>query len=187
MPVAVFFVGPTNLLTVSPDERGDAIREHVIVEVWHAEESLRDACYIAHVDASLDRLDGAKILIAEDEELCYFYLKELFRTFCPILLHASNGNEAVEICRNNPDIVLVLMDLKMPGMDGFKAVEEIKKFRPQLPVIAETAYACQTDIEKAFASGCDEYITKPVKRSILMEKIVTLLNKADAQAQLMSS
>jgi signal transduction histidine kinase/ActR/RegA family two-component response regulator len=135
----------------------------------------------------LDRLDGAKILIAEDEELCYFYLKELFRTFCPILLHASNGNEAVEICRNNPDIVLVLMDLKMPGMDGFKAVEEIKKFRPQLPVIAETAYACQTDIEKAFASGCDEYITKPVKRSILMEKIVTLLNKADAQAQLMSS
>lgn len=129
----------------------------------------------------LNRLDGAKVLIAEDEELCYFYLKEIFRTFCPVLLHASNGAEAVEICRNNPDIVLAVMDLKMPVMDGFKAVEEIKKFRPQLPVIAETAYACQADVDKAFNAGCDDYITKPVKRSILLEKIVGLLNNADSQ------
>jgi PAS domain S-box-containing protein len=132
----------------------------------------------------LNRLDGAKILIVEDEELCYFYLKEFFRAFCPILFHASNGNEAVEICRKNPDIVLVMMDMKMPVMDGFKAVEEIKKFRPQLPVIAETAYACQSDIEKIFASGCDGYIAKPVRRSILLEKIADILNKANSQEPL---
>lgn len=132
----------------------------------------------------LNRLDGAKILIAEDEELCYFYFKEIFRTFCPILLHAPNGNEAVEICKNNPDIMLVLMDLKMPGMDGFKAMEEIRKFRPELPIIAETAYADPADIEKAYTSGCNDYITKPVKRAILLEKIVTLLNKAESQEPL---
>ncbi len=140
---------------------------------------ISSAAYLRY--ETLNRLDGAKVLIAEDEELCYFYLKEIFRTFCPVLLHASNGSEAVEICRNNPDIVLAVMDLKMPVMDGFKAVEEIKKFRPQLPVIAETAYAFQADIDKAFAAGCDDYITKPVKRSILLEKIVDLLSKADSQ------
>ena len=98
--------------------------------------------------------------------------------------NSTAGNKTLTlqgVIVNNPDIVLAVMDLKMPVMDGFKAVEEIKKFRPQLPVIAETAYACQADVDKAFNAGCDDYITKPVKRSILLEKIVGLLSKADSK------
>ena len=123
----------------------------------------------------LSKLDGAKILIVEDEELCYFYFKEVFRTFRPTLLHASNGSDAIELCKMHPDIILVLMDMKTPIMDGFKATEEIKKLRPQLPIIAQTAYAGHDDIAKAIAAGCDAYVTKPIKRAALFDKIVPLL------------
>jgi PAS domain S-box-containing protein len=137
---------------------------------------IKSASQTEHVRyEALSKLDDAKVLIVEDEELCYFYLKEVFRTFRPILLHASNGSDAIELCKKHPDIILVLMDMKTPVMDGFKATEAIKKLRPQLPIIAQTAYATHEDIAKAIASGCDDYITKPIKRAVLFEKIVPLL------------
>jgi CheY-like chemotaxis protein len=79
--------------------------------------------------------------------------------------------EAVEICKKKPDINLVLMDVKMPVMDGYEATKLIKEINPELPVIAVTAYGLSGDKEKALAAGCDDYIAKPFEPDDLIEKL----------------
>jgi CheY-like chemotaxis protein len=76
--------------------------------------------------------------------------------------------EAVEICRNQPDIQMVFMDIKMPFMNGLDATKKIKEINPDLPVIAQTAYAMNEDKSKAFEAGCDGYISKPIKKAELI-------------------
>lgn len=87
------------------------------------------------------------------------------------ILHAINGEIAVSMAKKNPDIDLVLMDIKMPVMNGLEATEKIKKIRPELPVIAQTAFASPVDNQKALDAGCDDYITKPLHRQLLLELV----------------
>jgi PAS domain S-box-containing protein len=101
------------------------------------------------------------ILIAEDEALNVLYLKRVFRNKDFELHFASNGQEALEFVENNPEINLVFMDIKMPVMDGLEATRRIKAIRPNLPVVAVTAYAASEDRQACFEAGCDEYIAKP--------------------------
>jgi CheY-like chemotaxis protein len=112
------------------------------------------------------------VLIAEDEDLNYRYLKEVLLGLKAKIFHAKNGLEAVEMCKQYPDIELVLMDIKMPKMNGYMAASEIKKFRPKLPIIAQTAFAMLGDKDTAIESGCDDYISKPIKRDELLELIM---------------
>lgn len=86
-------------------------------------------------------------------------------------MHAINGKEAVDICQSGEKIDLILMDIKMPVMDGYKATAEIKKMRPELPVIAQTAYTDITDRQKAFDSGCDDFLPKPITKASLLEVV----------------
>lgn len=111
------------------------------------------------------------ILIAEDEEINFLYLEESLKDFNYTILRAYDGMEAIEYVQNTPDIDLVLMDIKMPNMDGYKAFEEIKKIRPELPVIAQTAYAMLSDREMAMKAGFKDYLAKPIKTSSLLESI----------------
>ena len=111
------------------------------------------------------------ILIAEDEEFNYLYLAESLNEFNVKLYRAKDGHTAVEICRTNSQIDQVLMDIRMPVMDGYTATREIKKFRPDLPIIAQTAYAMESDKKRALAEGCDDYISKPIKRKDLIDII----------------
>jgi CheY-like chemotaxis protein len=113
------------------------------------------------------------ILIAEDEEYNFLLLSEFIYNMNLNILHTRNGEETVEICKTNPDINLILMDIKMPVMDGMAATKLIKKFRPNLPIIAQTAFALAHEIEKFKNQGFDDYITKPIKH----EKLVELLEK----------
>ncbi|NJM79851.1 MAG: response regulator [Flavobacterium sp.] len=110
------------------------------------------------------------ILIAEDGDVNFLFLKTVL-TKMPeydfIIHRAENGRKAVEICEENTNIDLVLMDIKMPIMDGYEATKRIKKIRPQLPVVAQTAYSTEEDIKKAIDAGCDDFISKPVDRSLL--------------------
>lgn len=102
------------------------------------------------------------ILVAEDEEYNFYLTREIL-TFRKInVVHAWNGKEAVDIIKNNPDVNLVLMDVKMPVMGGYEATKLIKALRPELPVVALTAYALLGDKEKALENGCDDYLAKPV-------------------------
>ena len=114
------------------------------------------------------------VLIAEDEEVNYLYLETIIKEieiFDINIIHVINGKEAVDLCMNNSDIDLVLMDIKMPVMNGYEATKKIKAAIPQLPVIAQTAYSTENDKKVAFKYGCDDYISKPIDKCQLINLI----------------
>jgi signal transduction histidine kinase len=111
------------------------------------------------------------LLIAEDEDNNFMLLEELLSGMNFNIIRAINGVKAVEICKGNPNIDLVLMDIKMPIMNGFDATKQIKELRPHLPVIAQTAYSTEADKNKALACGCSDFISKPFKRELLISVI----------------
>jgi len=117
------------------------------------------------------RKESALILIVEDDETSFMYLKTILKLKKMKWLHAADGLQAVEMCRKNPKIDLVLMDIKLPGMNGLEATRKIKAFRPGLPVIAQTAHAFEADSEAAFKAGCDDFITKPIHKEELIKKM----------------
>lgn len=112
------------------------------------------------------------ILIAEDERLNYIFLEEVLADTRAKILYAENGQQAVDMCRGNSKVDLILMDLEMPELDGYQATQLIKGFRYDIPVLAQTAYAANTeDIEKIKQCGCDDYIAKPIRSTTLIRKI----------------
>jgi CheY-like chemotaxis protein len=111
------------------------------------------------------------VLIVDDDEISFSFHKIILERASFKYLIARNGLEAVEICRDNPEISIVLMDIKMPVMDGLEATQKIRGFRKDLPIIGVTAYAMTGDKEKAIAAGCDDYVTKPVKSDNLLSVI----------------
>ena len=111
------------------------------------------------------------ILVAEDDEINFVFLNVLLKSARTKILRAVDGLDAINQCKNNPDIDIVLMDLKMPKIDGYAATREIKLLRKDLPVLALTAYSGSEDKERAIKAGCDEFITKPVKKDMLVEKL----------------
>jgi len=116
-----------------------------------------------------------KILIAEDDEISGMLLSMAVKVFTQKVLKASSGTETVDICRNSPDIDFVLMDIKMPEMDGYEATRQIRQFNKDVIIIAQTAYALAGDRERALAAGCNEYIAKPIAQAsltTLMKKFV---------------
>ena len=117
-----------------------------------------------------------KILIAEDEEISDNFFSIILKEISSQLMHAKTGKEAVEICRQHPDIDLILMDIKMPIMSGYDATKQIRKFNKDIIIIAQTAYALAGDREKAIDTGCNDYITKPIDKDELMEMIERLVS-----------
>jgi two-component system, cell cycle response regulator DivK len=106
---------------------------------------------------------GKTFLIVEDEEVNTQYLQELLRPTKAKLLLATSAAEALELCNLHAEIDLVLMDIKLPGMNGYEATKRIKNIRNDLPIIAQTAYAMASDRATALKSGCDDYIAKPIR------------------------
>ncbi|MDD4148545.1 MAG: ATP-binding protein [Bacteroidales bacterium] len=119
---------------------------------------------------------GITVLIAEDQEVSQLYLSCLLKNYCDNMIFAPNGKEALKICTENSDIDLVLMDIKMPIMDGHAAALEIKKKKPNLPIIAQTAFSLE-DEKKKFGDAFDGYLTKPIGRKELLEVVFDLMKK----------
>jgi two-component system cell cycle response regulator DivK len=115
-------------------------------------------------------LKSSVVLIAEDDDSNSFFLQKILKSESVSILLAINGEEAVEQCRKHPEISLVLMDIKMPVMDGLEATRQIKSFRKDLPVIAITAFAMTGDKKRALEAGCDDYMAKPVGKDDLLAK-----------------
>lgn len=111
------------------------------------------------------------VLVAEDDDTNYFFINAILSRVNVNLLRAHNGKEAIEICEQNPDIKIVFMDIKMPILDGIDATKAIKKMRPNLPIIAQTAYVMQEDKQKAIDAGCDGILPKPIKKADMLEYI----------------
>ncbi len=123
-----------------------------------------------------DNQKNLNILIAEDDEMANIFLTEILSDKSEKILYAKTGKETVELFKENKDIDLILMDIKMPDMNGYDATRMIRKFNTDVIIIAQTGYAISGDREKALEAGCDEYISKPIDRGELMEKINRLMS-----------
>jgi CheY-like chemotaxis protein len=111
------------------------------------------------------------VLAVEDDTIGRIYLSELLENSCKKILFATNGEEAIAYIKSEPEIDLILMDIRMPGMDGYTATRKIKEYNRQVVIIAQTAYALTGDRDKALAAGCDDYISKPFKKEELAHVI----------------
>jgi len=114
---------------------------------------------------------GKLILIVEDVEHNYMFFSALLKLTHAEVKITTDGLQAVEFCKNNPNIDVVLMDLKLPKMTGLDAIKEIRKLRPDLPIIAQTAYAWVGQKEKVLNLGANEFLSKPVQKDDLLEVI----------------
>jgi two-component system cell cycle response regulator DivK len=110
------------------------------------------------------------VLIVEDDEASYLYLESILKKTTAVVVHAVNGQHALDLCLSEK-FAVVLMDLKMPGMDGFEATRRIKSLKADLPIIAITAYAMSGDEQRAINAGCDDYLAKPLKKEQLFKKL----------------
>ncbi len=123
------------------------------------------------------RIKNLKILIAEDDENSAKLLSLACKPFAKEVLAVSTGLDAIETCRNHPDIDLVMMDVKMPEMDGYEAVSRIRKFNKNVVIIAQTAFGLSGDRVKAIKAGCNDYISKPIEKDELISLLHTYFRK----------
>ena len=114
---------------------------------------------------------GKKILIVEDDISSTFFLKEVLEETGVELEFATDGITALNYCQDDRSINLVLMDIQIPFLNGFETTIKIKNIRPDLPVIAQTAYAFLDDREKSLQAGCDDYISKPIDPFELVDRL----------------
>jgi two-component system, cell cycle response regulator DivK len=113
-----------------------------------------------------------KVLIVEDTDVVKFFFEAALRYTKANILWAKTGVEAVEMCKNDESINVILMDLMLPEMDGFTATKEIRKFNNKLPIIAQTAYIKKNVEKNSLDAGCNEFLAKPIQ-------LQTLLNTLD--------
>jgi two-component system, sensor histidine kinase len=122
-------------------------------------------------------LSNKTILVAEDEELNFLLIQEILRVTKISILWARTGRKSVELVTIHPEIDLVLMDIRMPDLDGYQATRMIKSLRPGLPIIIQTAYALSDEKKKSTTEGSDELITKPISNVLLLSTVSKFLNK----------
>jgi CheY-like chemotaxis protein len=122
-------------------------------------------------------ISGLKILIAEDNETSELLISMVVHKFSKEVIRVKTGIEAVEACHNNPDIDLILMDIKMPEMNGYEATRQIRQFNKEVIIIAQTAFALSGDKEKVIEAGCNDYITKPINIAVLKDLIQKYFDK----------
>jgi signal transduction histidine kinase/ActR/RegA family two-component response regulator len=120
-------------------------------------------------DKTENQIKKLKILIAEDDEISEMLITKTVKTFSKEVLKARTGVEAIDVCRINPDIDLIMMDIKMPEMNGYDATRQIRQFNNKVVIIAQTAFVLKGDKEKAIKAGCNEYIPKPIDKMVLRE------------------
>ena len=111
------------------------------------------------------------VLLVDDQKYNLLVLKKMLEQLGITVIPVENGMDAVKVCEQNKDIDLVLMDIKMPVMDGYIAMKEIKKLVPEMKVIAETAYALAGDRSRILDAGFDGYLPKPITKESLDEII----------------
>ncbi len=117
-----------------------------------------------------------KVLVVDDDDNSRMLISHMLKTFESQIIHATSGLEAIKTCRNNPDIDLVLMDIRMPGMDGYEATRQIREFNEEVIIIAQTAFALNGDRDEAINAGCNSYISKPINRLALKDLISLYLS-----------
>jgi len=116
------------------------------------------------------------ILIVEDIEANHMFIAAALKRTNAQLLWAKDGMEAVKMCPEYEAIDLVLMDIRLPKLDGYEATRQIKEFRPDLPIIAQTAYVMSNEKGKVLQAGCDDLITKPIRLNVLISTVAKYID-----------
>ena len=122
---------------------------------------------IIQEDDENNKIKNLKILIAEDDETSEILISTIVKEYSREIIKARTGIETVEMCRKNPDINLILMDIQMPGLNGYEATRQIRQFNKDVIIIAQTAFGFTGDRKKAIEAGCNDYISKPIQKEIL--------------------
>lgn len=123
----------------------------------------------------ITQLNGKTLLIVEDINEIRLYFERVMEHTGAKILFAKNAKEARKLFRSNNRIQLVLLDIRLPDADGFDLAAEFKRMRPNTPIIAQTAYALQSELNRSIESGCDDYITKPLDSAVLINKMLKLI------------
>jgi hypothetical protein len=119
------------------------------------------------------QVNNLKVLVVEDDETSERLISINVHKFSDVILKARTGYESVEICRDNPDLDLILMDIQIPDMNGYEATRQIRQFNKEVVIIAQTALAMSGDRERAIESGCNDYISKPINKT----EVIALIQK----------
>ena len=114
------------------------------------------------------------VVIAEDEQINYLFLKAVLKPTRATVIWTKTGRETINVCLSE-NVNIVLMDIKMPDLNGLEATIEIRKKKPELPIIAQTAYAMEEDEEASINAGCNDYISKPIRPDNLLTIMTNLL------------
>ena len=132
------------------------------------------------------KVKNLKILIAEDDEVSALFLTNVLEDVSREILKAVNGTEAVETYRQNPDIDLIMMDVRMPEMSGYEATKRIRELNKDVVIIAQTAFGIGGEMEKAKAQavGCNDYISKPISVFLLKSMIQKYFYKTDTRSEM---
>jgi len=154
----------------SKEGAGSVFSFEIPFEKAPSQEELAEENY--DLDDSLEILKGVSVLIAEDEALNVDYLKSLFKDLPVETNYVEDGKAAVKAMDENPNIDIVLMDLRMPIMNGYEAAKEILKKYPKAQIIAQSAYAMKSDKEKALELGFVDFLSKPFNKNDLINKLV---------------
>ncbi len=112
-----------------------------------------------------------RILVVDDEEVNFLMIKDMLRDFGAEVIWARVGQEAIDLVQSGEKYHLVLMDMKMPILDGFQTTSALRKIDNSLKIIAQTAYAMDNEQEKCHAAGCDDYLSKPISMNELYEMV----------------
>ncbi|MCF8217986.1 MAG: PAS domain S-box protein [Bacteroidales bacterium] len=122
-------------------------------------------------------MNNLSVMIAEDDKTSKMFFNAILEDTVDKIIYTTSGKETINKCRENPDTDIILMDIKMPDINGYDATREIRKFNQDVIIIAQTAYGLSGDKEKALEAGCNEYISKPINKELLFEKIKLCLKK----------
>ena len=162
------------------------VEDHFNLQKEFNQQDYRDIKYLLSFSTSngagvtKPELEGAQvsynwedkiILIAEDEETNYLFLKAALSKTNVAIIHAKNGQEAVDAVKSNPEIDVVLMDIKMPVMNGIDATRIIRTINEKMIVIAQTAYISESDRVTYLNAGCNDFLAKPITRDRLLRTI----------------
>ena len=126
---------------------------------------------VEFIEKPTGKINNLKILIAEDDEISAKLISVMVKSFSREVLQVITGTDAVQLTLSNPDINLILMDIAMPELDGYEATRQIRQFNQEVVIIAQTTFALPADKEKAMAAGCNDYISKPINKTDLIELI----------------
>jgi PAS domain S-box-containing protein len=141
------------------------------VSLPYKHEKKREQIIPKEASSSDSGIKNIKVLVVEDEEYSSMHLSILIKDKVKSIKTVENGIEAIDACKNDSGIDLILMDIKMPKMNGIEATKKIRKFNKDVVIIAQTAYALEGDEGRALDAGCDDYISKPIDENILFELI----------------